>query len=264
MLKSLTDNQYKWNFDELTSRHVQQAVARGLGKRSYLDDCKPLMFAFSAKNISTQVLKAAIIPANMVLAEYNKHLIDTEQRGVEDEEFDWKTCLEKNFLKFQLEAQRMLSVSIFKKIAEEVAIHTLPIQYADKLTKDVSKSMMRKAVKFNRMIASKKIFATTLWANAFSYGSLCLYDITYRTCEYVWQSIRTCQQKGLSKAVTSFPFLKWLEFSAKKIVFFGLCWLSSSGGYSLGSLADPKYGGMVGSLLMELITAASCGPLLGL
>jgi hypothetical protein len=252
-----------WPGDLHLSDEVRQTVSRGLGKRPYLEDCKPLMTVFTPKNITTQLLKAALIPANLVMLDYNNHVLECEKNG-DDIDFDWKTCLEKHFAKFQLEAQKAVSVSVLKKFLEEFAILGLPAKIADKLSKNIDKSLVRKRTKFARLVAGQRIFQTALWSNAMQYGSLCLYDVCYRTGESLVACAKKWRAEGMRAALVTFPALELLVFSSKKLLYYALCWGSSSAGYALGSCVHEHFGGLVGSLLFEVATGLSLSMVLTL
>jgi hypothetical protein len=248
-----TDRSKDW----LSLPDTRVTVFRGVGKRSYLEDCLPLASAFTVKNITLQTVKAALVPANAVIAEYNKHVIECEQKE-EDVEFDWKSCLERNYVKFQFEAQRMITVSIIKKFLEELSISVLSPQLADKMTKNISKSLTRKWTKFGRTVASQKILFTALWGNILSYSSICIYDIGYKYFESALHFVSEWRKKTFQEALCSVNLQELFKFTGKKIIFFSTCWASSSFGFSFGSFCNEKYGGMVGSLMFELAAAMVC------
>lgn len=253
----------EWNKDWLNASlsDTRSTVFRGVGKRPYLGDCMPLTSVFTIKNLTLQTAKAALIPANLVIAEYNKHVMECEQRE-EDIDFDWKSCLERNFVKFQYEAQRMMSVSIIKKFLEEFSINICTPKIADKLTKNIGKSLTRKCSKFGHKLASQKIFFTALWGNIFTYSSLCVYDVSYKIGESIIHFYSTWRKKGLDSALRCVNVKELCKFIGKKLVFFSACWFSSSGGFSVGSLCNEKYGGVLGSLIFELVTATAVGTVL--
>ncbi len=250
-----------WSWPPGNWSDTRSVVFRGVGKRAYLDDCAPLMTVFTMKNLTVQTAKAALIPANLVIAEYNKHVMECEQKE-EDLEFDWKTCLERNYVKFQYEAQRMISVSIIKKFLEEFCVAMFSAKIADKLTKNIGKSLSRKWVKHGRKMASQKILFTALWGNCLSYSSLCIYDITFKIWESLLHFFNTWKKKNFKTSLQSVNVTELIKFSGKKVVFFSACWFSSSCGFSLGSFCSEKYGGLIGSLILELVAATTCSTLL--
>ena len=85
---------------ELASVVIEDAVTKVNG-RSYLDDFKPFSDLFTLKSIFMHFVKASLIPVNLIVHEYNVHLMDSlELDESKREEFDWNESLMKNFALF--------------------------------------------------------------------------------------------------------------------------------------------------------------------
>lgn len=147
-------------------------------KRDYLADFKPVSYEFTPKAIFKQLLKAMLLPATMLLNEYNAHMIRAEQdEEGNEEEFDWEECLDRSISKVMPTLKRNYAITIIKKFYEELAFYNLPIKIVDRLTKDVDKSILRKLVKYNRAEACSRIFLTAIWANTIWHISTFTYEI---------------------------------------------------------------------------------------
>lgn len=237
--------------------------------RSKLSDYKPVTDLFTMKNVSTIVLRSALIPTNLVLLEYNKFMIEQEKKqqdGLIDEmeEFNWNEVLIANYNKFTNELCRLSVVSIIKKLLEVIGIESLSLSLADKLTKDIQKSAMRKYLRWpnNRYLLCQKMLFTSLRATAIGYASFFLYDIGYRFVELSQQFIITCKKKGFVVACKQFPVVSLSIFTLKKLIIFGSCWASSSLGYAIGTYVNLKNGGFIGSAVLDLIAGQAVQSLL--
>jgi len=200
------------------------------GKRQYLDDMKPFSDFFTLKNITLQLSKALLIPANTVTFEYNNFLL--EER---DDDFDWKGCMERNFGSFLSSAKRCLSTSFLKKIFETLIQKYLSPKYCDKLSKDLSKSMLRKIIKFSRFTACKKIFFTALWGNSLFSASCFVFDVAaYMT-------------SPRNKSDSTLQCLRR-----------GTVWITRKTGYSALSLVSTSLGFAIGAYFNVSIMAPLC------
>lgn len=231
-------------------------------KRTKLSDHKPITDLFTAKSLFTIFLRAILLPMNVVLDEYNRFLMLQEKKFKageidEIEEFDWNRVLHSNYNKFLTELCRIFSASFIKKVLEELCIDNYSLKIADKLTKDIQKSVVRKAVRLSdRYVVCQQIFYTSLWGGALGFGSFLIYDIGYRFVEAIQQFYTVWKKRGLIEACKQWPVVDLTVFGAKKVILSVTSLTSSSLGFALGSYCNVQYGGQVGSLLFELLASS--------
>lgn len=232
-----------------------------VGGREYLDDFKPFSDLFTLKSIFMHVVKASLVPANLIVHEYNVHLMDSlELDESEREEFDWNKSLLKNFALFIATWKRMMSVSFIRKVLEELSVNYLSLRVADKLSKDLGKSILRKSLKFSRFVACKKIFVTALYSSCLYHCSSFIYDVGFVVTSVVME--KDGEEK--KSIVKKFNEKKIVELCLKKFGYFSVCLISSAGGYAIGSYFHLKYGGSAVSLVTEMIGGVSFSILVGI
>lgn len=234
--------------------------------RKYLDDFKPFSDIFSIKSIFTQLIKATLIPANLIIHEYNTHLIEyLELDESEWEEFDFNTAINKNFALFISNWKRLMSVTFIRKVLEEFSLKNYPLKITDKLTKDLGKSIVRKSLKLSRIAACKKIFFTALWSNYLSNLSYLIYDISTTTGGIIMDYLRVYfSNREQTSLFRRFRKKRFLLTCIKKIAFHSVCLLSSAGGFAIGSFIHIKHGGNVVSFATEMLVGFSFSVLIGL
>ena len=64
--------------------------------------------------------------------------------------------------------QRVTTVAVIRKCYEALALEYLPMKYVDKMTKDLTRSIIRKCDRFPRLVACQKILYTLSGAICFS------------------------------------------------------------------------------------------------
>lgn len=229
-------------------------------KRPYLADLQPFTVVFSLKNFGLQVLKAALIPLNSIVNEYNVYTIKAAQEDEGDiEEFDWNAAYQRHIPSFLPSLLRNITISVVKRFMEETALRFLPLRVVDRLTKNVGKSALRKFAKYNsKWIACSKLFFTALWGNVTFNATSLLYDIGLRLCNDIQLVYHDCVDFWHNHA------RKLVAFIAKKGLYYAVCGVSSAAGYALGSLLNASFGGSIGSMLMEVTAASLCATALDL
>ena len=154
-------------------------------KREYLSDFEKFTSVISLKNISYQLLKGGLVTFSLGLMEYNLVLdrnirLDFEaEEGdeIELEEFDWKLAEENAIKRFQEYSARFFFSSLIRKVYEEIVHLNFSARLTDRLTKDISKSMIRKFQRIpNRLEACKKLFRTSMHSRILMYTSSATYD----------------------------------------------------------------------------------------
>jgi hypothetical protein len=229
-------------------------------KRPKLSDYKPITDLFTVKSLFSIFLRAALLPMNVVLDQYNRFLMQQEKKikagYIDDyEEFDWNGVLHSNYNKFLSELCRLFSASFIRKVMEELCIDNYSLKIADKLTKDVQKSALRKAIRLSdRYAVCQQIFHTSLWSSALGYGSFFIYDVAYRFFEAIQQSYTVWKKRGFVEACKQWPVVDLTIFGVKKVILTATTWSSSSLGFAIGCYFDVKYGGVVGSVLLDLLS----------
>lgn len=217
-----------------------------------MEDLKPFSDFFTVKNVTIQFTKSILIPANTIVFEYNNFLMKVmEEKDMnKEEEFLWEDCLKRNWHAFISSAKRFYSVSFIKKVIESIVEKYIPLKYADKLTKDVTKSMFRKCAKYTKFEACRRIFSTSIWANAILLYSSFLYDFSV-SLHSQWPSGKdvTLSRKA------SFIALLLL----KKSLIFSLSLCSSSLGFAVGAYFNIKYCAPLLSGVVDLITMTAVG-----
>lgn len=221
-------------------------------KRPYKSDLKPFNDIFSQKNLALTVLKAAIVPMNNVVNEFNSHVI--AQNGKEEDEdvedFDWNASIKRNAKLFLPMLYRVSAITLIKKALEEAAAKYLSDKVADRLVKDIGQSIIRKCKRFpNRLVACRKIFFTAFWANTLLNASLFLYDTAVRLYEEFTDHVRI--SLPLQRRIKNLTY-----FIVRKGGTLLIYQTSSAVGYAFGSYFDYTYMGPICGAVFELIAAA--------
>jgi hypothetical protein len=241
-------------------RHVSALLIKGGLKRPYKDDLKPFNDIFTPKNLTLTLLKAVLVPINNVANEFNMHTIAAERSEEEDvEEFDWNESIERNRKLILPNLIRVSSITVIKKGLDEYASRNFSDKLADKLTKDVGKSTLRKCARFNRLDACQKIMYTAFWGNALYNVSCFAFDVILRISQEVWDSVNGVRAAKplFNRMVTNVTFI------GKRAVFYTVCCGCGAVGQAVGTYFSVDYGGTLGAFVFELAGGISCSMLLG-
>jgi hypothetical protein len=243
------DKSYSEELHEVSEDTIAtSAVVTSNTKRNYLADYKPFRDAFSVRNITLQILKAGILSFSNAMTEYNAYLdrsiaeaAEAEEKGIKyrGDDFDWPACVDKYTPQFITMATRFLATSIIKKSYEAIAVASLSAQTADRLTKDLVKSVLRKVARYSRLNACRKVFMTAMWANLLINASMLTYDILYN----IAHAIR-------AKRIRHTPG-QMVVWTSKKTVFYAVGMTFSAFGFSLGALLFPEYCSQIGAAVFE-------------
>ena len=229
------------------------------GNRQYLSEMKGFDDLYTPKNIVLYGLKAAIIPANYVMSEFNAHMIEAENRSDDEmEDFDFQESIHRNSKLFLPNLQRVVTVSVLRKFYEYLALRKLPARITDKLTKDITASVARKVLRFPRLLASRKIFHTA-FRGGLIFNLACF---TYDVGLYLFNdALDFLSGPKDSKSVVE-RVGKNIMFIVKKGIFYAVCLSSGSMGYAVGTYMHTSYGGTLGAFIFEMLGAVACSALL--
>jgi hypothetical protein len=241
-------------------RHVSALLIKGGLKRPYKDDLKPFNDIFTPKNLTLTLLKAVLVPITNVANEFNMHTIAAERSEEEDvEEFDWNESIDRNQKLILPNLFRVSSITIIKKGLDEYVSHNLSDKLADKLTKDVGKSTLRKCARYNRMEACQKIMYTAFWGNALYNVSCFTFDVMLHISNEVWECVNGAKA---AKPVLD-RLMNNAKFVVKRAVFYTVCCGCGAVGQAVGTYFSVDYGGTLGAFVFELAGGISCSMLLG-
>ena len=241
----------------VSSKYPPPKIPRGLlqsdGKRPYLADLEPFSSAFGARNIRLQVVKGAVITLSLGMLDYNLYLervLKQEEAEEENiEEFNFSFLWNQSLVRFRDFTARFYFTSVIRKYYENIAINFVDIRMVDRLTKDVSKSIIRKVKRFpfDRLKASQQIFFTSFYANILLYSAGVTYDAILQSMEVI---------KERRKILLSSEAFLWLL--KKSFIAAGNLFCTSLG-FAVGSYFEVNYGSTIGALVFELAGGAIIG-----
>jgi hypothetical protein len=245
---------------------INKNYTSSLTKRSYMSDYKPFHEFYGYKNIGTQCGKGIILTFSMLLLEFNLHLDEIVRATAEDrdepEPFDWELKANKYIPIFKASSLRFLGTSLFKSVFELISYRSFNDRLVDSLTKDLQKSIERKCIKCSsRIVASKKIFKTALLSNSIVILSTFAYDAVQGKFLYfiiIIINFMIYYYIGIyntivNKDYSSCKAKNIVIWTLKKSIFFISLDLLYSAGFSFGSFFNIQYGGLLGSVIFELI-----------
>jgi hypothetical protein len=157
-------------------------------KREYCADYKPLAETLTLKHIGVQVAKAGVLTFATGMQEYNAYLDKLiAQQNAEDAgkpappvpDFDWGAARIKYWAQFTTSANRFVSTYVLRRLYESWAVAKLTARAADRLCKDVLKSLKRKLARVgaSRVRACTNVVLTAFYANLTVYAAALTYDV---------------------------------------------------------------------------------------
>ena len=167
------------------------------GKREYCADYKPLVETITLKNIGVQVAKAGVLTFATGMQEYNAYLDkliayqnaeDAKEKLPPVPDFDFGAARIKYWAMFTTSANRFVSTYVLRRLYESLAMAKLNARTADRLCKDVLKSLKRKLARSDRLRACANVVTTAFYANATIYAAALTYDVL----TYVPATVRMC------------------------------------------------------------------------
>jgi hypothetical protein len=227
----------------------------------YLDDFKPFSSVFTVYNVSMQLAKAALLPTNILLNDFNTYMDQFGSNPDFNDEippYDWDTAINKFLNSFVFDGCRFFITSVLRKVFEEYALHNYSMKFSDQLTKDISKSLVRKSIRLGddqRLEVCRRMFFTSFRASSLTYVSFLVYDsalITFQHLRVVYKAIFE-DKKDLGNALWAFDLPSLIVKIVKKSVFQLTSLSAQAAGYATGSYFNLKYGGTVGSAVFEIL-----------
>lgn len=208
------------------------SAAKSLYQREYCADSRPFAESLSRYNVSLQVGKAALLQTSLALIKYNDYLDKTlaaEEKNMNIEPYNWKAAWLDFYNGFSIKATRFLSISIISSFYQSKAVALLSPKLADRLTKDLSKSVVRKISKYPRFSACTRMIKTSLFSCIPLTLATFTVDILFNINDYIVEG----KLKYTVKEMAIWFF--------KKIAFYSLCSGAAAVGYAVGSYVHPPY-----------------------
>lgn len=199
------------------------SAAKVACKRIYGEDLIPFNSCLTPRSLGYQIAKAALIPSSVVLLEFNVYLDKVVASEYQPEPFDWDSALKKFTNTFISLAKRNISISILKPFYEFLAVLTLSAKTADRLSKNLLKSINRKFARGSRIDACMRISRTALWAGLSLTLSTFTVDIVFSVSEHYHYK---------KAKVTNQQIVRWLGI---KTVHYSVSTISNAAGYAIGS-----------------------------
>ena len=191
-------------------------------KRIYGEDRIPFSNCLTPRSLGYQIAKAALIPSSVALLEFNVYLDKVVASDYQIEPFDWDSALKRFTNMFLSLAKKNISISILKPFYEFLAVLTLSSKTADRLSKNLLKSITRKFARSSRIYACIRISRTALWAGLTLTLSTFTVDTVFSVAEHY-------QKK---EKVTNQQIVRWLGI---KTIHYSVSSLSNAAGYAVGS-----------------------------
>ena len=148
---------------------------------------------------------------------------------------------------------------------ELFAYNNFPAKLCDKLSKDTFKSYQRKLRKYaftgNRLLASHRIFMTSMYSSFFMYLAGLSVDVAVACAssltDRLYNKTLTADQRS---HLTLSRVIIWLS---KKVVLTTVSLTAFSAGYAVGGyVGGPDYGTLVGSIALEALASSAAGLIL--
>lgn len=186
--------------------------------RVYLNDVNSF---FTLSNVTTQLSRAILIPANGLVGEYNSFLNEQLMNDTEsDIPFDWEGSMKRHFSPVIPSFIRNISISAIKSTLQSILISVLPPRLADKLMKDYTKSLLRKLKRFeSHQEVCRRMFKTFFLGNSIFAISSGIADLIYS----LFLSRRPLNNKQRVYIV------------ARKVLLVGTCAVVSAAGFSFST-----------------------------
>jgi hypothetical protein len=217
------------------------------------------------------VAKAGVLTFAAGMQEYNTYLDkviaaqaaeDAGEKFTPVEDFDWKAAQVKYLSSFLSSANRFVSTFIIRKVYESLAVAHLSARAADRLCKDVAKSIKRKLARSTRLRACSSIVMTSLYSNTVLYTASLTYDIA----SFVPAAVSFSRLNRGFRIEVNLPCSIqdmgiWLN---KKVIFYSVCSASSAVGFAVGAYFSEEYGSPLVQALFETVASIVAAGVLGL
>jgi hypothetical protein len=252
-------------------------LAQTTGKRQYLADYKPLGSVLLPKNIALQFGKAAILSSSQSLLKYNEYLdrsLKANENDEDIEEFDFDLLYKESLNNLYSSSKRLLATNFIQKLLEYAATLHCSMRIADRLVKDVAKSLARKTARYSRYEASRRILSTNMWSMSLFCLSGFLYDVTLDTLNYLSTQVNSARTHAAlmrhgfpyAEVKASVPGTMVAEINTlaklltkvwKRFMLYGASLVSQSVGYAVGSYVHQTQGGPLMALAFDAVTVSA-------
>lgn len=225
--------------------------------RDHLADLEPFTNVLTLKNVTLQLLKASVLPGNMLINEYNQFLIQEMESEEELPPFDWNKAFSKHSHVYYESARKMLATSFIRKCYEEISLRNFSTKVTDRLSKDLNKSIIRKCDKFTRFEACRRVFSTAIWSSALLHLSLFTYEVLnpvvnifiaepiFADPSAAFKKIRQQIEDSLSKPK------EIVVYVGRRFASHSFNLVASAFGFAVGAYIDYKYAAPISALLFE-------------
>ncbi|KAG5193032.1 hypothetical protein JKP88DRAFT_291727 [Tribonema minus] len=257
----------------------------GVQKRRLLSDRKGSLDHFRSRNLLLNCTKASMMAASPIFMEIATEEAARAQDGALDEyEPDWQELFADFHKKVFKTFGRIMTTVSMQRGLEWLAVRALPLRVADRLTKDASKSALRKLRRMSGWTAFAKLARTCLYSSAFMYLSQFLFDEAALLVRYA-RAVRRRRGGGTPHAAPPPPLFPpgilavaneplqpppgaahdddldgraLLRQALLRARFYALAPLVSSAGFAVGSLLAPTvvWGGIAGAWLGDVAASA--------
>ena len=142
-----------------------------------------------------------------------------------------------------------------KQCLRQWAVASLSSQYADKLTKDLNKSLLRKVSRCDsRFTVCRKVFFTSLWAYSCYYLSVFVYEATIEPVLASYYPIfEVNKEKEKNSSSGSIAVQRVMKFANTFICTF-MRWISGSVGFATGALISTNLFPTAGELVFQSVS----------
>eukprot|EP00603_Paraphysomonas_imperforata_P003897 CAMPEP_0114424086 /NCGR_PEP_ID=MMETSP0103-20121206/6502_1 /TAXON_ID=37642 ORGANISM="Paraphysomonas imperforata, Strain PA2" /NCGR_SAMPLE_ID=MMETSP0103 /ASSEMBLY_ACC=CAM_ASM_000201 /LENGTH=247 /DNA_ID=CAMNT_0001592807 /DNA_START=86 /DNA_END=829 /DNA_ORIENTATION=- len=223
-------------------------------KRPYLSDHKRLSDpSYFFSQFTNTVLKSFLLQGIVSSNKYTKHLereMQAEANGQEIESFDEDEAKKEFISGTKILLVRNMWNLLVRKFYERIFVHTVDLRLADRLTKDVFKSSLRKLQRFTPAEAARRSFRTGLYASMVPALALFSVDCGYGLYDLYLQNYALCRV-GVTQVVQA---ARWV---LRRLGLHGFVAVCSAGGVACGVRCNwaPKYSTLLIAALCEAIGA---------
>jgi hypothetical protein len=235
-------------------RGVADNVSFAYYKRPYLSDYKQLTdSSYCFAQVKNTVLKAFLLQGVLSGNKYTKHLereIAADERGQEIESFDEEAAKKEFVTGTKILLVRNSWNLLLRKFYERVFVMSVDQRLADRLTKDIFKSSLRKLERFSPTEAACRSFRTGLYAGALPALALFSVDCGYGLYDLYHQNVALCR-------MSTKQFVKAMRWTLRRLGLHGFVAVCSAGGVACGARLNlaPKYTTLLIAALCEAIGA---------
>lgn len=237
--------------------------AEPLGKRPYLADYRQLTDGYYLMAQSKSIVIKSILLQGMIsVNKYTKHMereIAASEANEYIEDFDEELAKKEFAQNFKVQLIRDSWNLLVKKFYEMIFVNTVDLRLADRLTKDVFKSNLRKLKRgLSSTEASSRIFFTGLYAGVIPALALFTVDCGYGMYDLYLRKEREGRKKGER-------LVKGVRWALRRLGLHACVALCSAGGVASGAQLNwkPQYSTLLFATLFETFGGWLYNELLG-